>query len=94
MKYRKKPVVISAWPVKDILRDAQNNWQALPEEIKNAYEKGDFVFTPDSIHVKTLEGVHITGKDDMLIQGVKGEFYGCKPDIFEATYEIEEGRVR
>ena len=87
MKFRKKPVVINAWPVSDILRDAERNWKELPEEVKVAYEKGDFVFTPNDIHVKTLEGVHITGKGDMLIQGVKGEFYGCKPDIFAETYE-------
>lgn len=86
-QYRKKPVVINAWPVSDILQDAEKNWQELPPEVKSAYEKGDFIFTPTDIHVKTLEGVHITGKGDMLIQGVKGEFYGCKADIFEATYE-------
>ncbi len=89
-QYRKKPVVINAWPVSDILNLAKNHWATLPNEFIVAYEKGDFVLTPESIHVKTLEGVHITGKDDMLIQGVKGEFYGCKMDIFEATYEAVE----
>lgn len=87
MKYRKKQVVINAWKVRAVLEYAEKNWNELPKEIKDAYERGEFVFTPEGIHVKTLEGVHITGKDDMLIQGVKGEFYGCKPDIFEITYD-------
>jgi hypothetical protein len=29
--------------------------------------------------------------NDWIIRGVKGEFYPCKPDIFEATYEAVEG---
>lgn len=35
----------------------------------------------------TLEGVHIITYDDFIIQGVHGEIYPCKPDIFEKTYE-------
>jgi hypothetical protein len=30
-------------------------------------------------------------KGDMVIKGVAGEFYPCKPDIFEKTYEAVEG---
>lgn len=90
MKYRKKPVVINAWKVMDILQNATSNWGLLPPEVRDAYEDGEFVFTPQGIHVKTLEGLHIADKEDMLIRGVKGEFYGCKPDIFEATYEAVE----
>ena len=37
--------------------------------------------------VDTLEGGHIVCPGDWIIKGVKGEFYPCKPDIFEATYE-------
>ena len=37
--------------------------------------------------ISTLEGDLIVGPDDMVIRGVKGEIYPCKPDIFEATYE-------
>jgi len=37
--------------------------------------------------VKTLEGNHIVCPGDMMIKGVAGEFYPCKPDIFNATYE-------
>jgi hypothetical protein len=43
--------------------------------------------------VNTLEGGHIVCPGDWIITGVKGEFYPCKPDIFEATYEqVEEPR--
>lgn len=37
--------------------------------------------------IPTLEGDHIADFDDYIIKGVKGEFYPCKPDIFEETYE-------
>ncbi len=37
--------------------------------------------------IGTLEGSHEVTTGDWIIRGVKGEFYPCKPDIFEATYE-------
>ena len=37
-----------------------------------------------------MEGVMTTSAGDWIIKGVKGEFYPCKPDIFEATYELVE----
>lgn len=37
--------------------------------------------------IPTLEGKMRAEVGDMIIRGVKGEFYPCKPDIFEATYE-------
>jgi hypothetical protein len=37
--------------------------------------------------IKTLEGNMLADKGDWIIKGVKGEFYLCKPDIFEATYD-------
>ena len=41
--------------------------------------------------IKTLEGVMTANIGDFIIKGVNGEFYPCKPDIFEKTYEIVEG---
>jgi hypothetical protein len=38
--------------------------------------------------IDTLEGGHIVCPGDWIIRGVQGEFYPCKPDIFEATYEV------
>lgn len=40
-----------------------------------------------SIEIKTLEGVMKLNENDYLIKGIKGEYYPCKPDIFELTYE-------
>ena len=39
--------------------------------------------------IKTLEGEHKADIGDMIIKGVKGEFYPCKPDIFALTYDVE-----
>lgn len=41
----------------------------------------------DHLVIKTLEGDHRADIGDYIIQGVKGELYPCKPDIFEMTYE-------
>ena len=38
-------------------------------------------------YFETLEGTMCAGPGDWIIKGVQGEFYPCKPDIFEATYE-------
>ena len=38
--------------------------------------------------IPTLEGNHIAKHGDWIIRGVHGEFYPCKPDIFEKTYEV------
>lgn len=40
--------------------------------------------------IDTLEGKHIVSPGDYIIKGVQGEFYPCKPDIFEETYEFVE----
>jgi len=37
--------------------------------------------------IRTLEGDMKVSRGDWVIRGVQGEFYPCKPDIFEATYE-------
>ena len=41
--------------------------------------------------IETLEGGHVVTPGDWIIKGVKGEFYPCKPDIFEATYDPCDG---
>jgi hypothetical protein len=40
--------------------------------------------------IGTLEGSHVVSVGDYIIQGVKGEYYPCKPDIFDLTYELAE----
>lgn len=85
--FRKKPVQINAWQVSVLLECAQNNWKALPEPIAKFYEDGNVIFCSRELTIETLEGNMRASCDDWIIQGVKGEFYPCKPDIFEATYE-------
>lgn len=92
MKYRKKPVVITAKQV-PTNRHTQDGllafgelsmWMAMhgcPFQIVNA---------PDdqcAVDIKTLEGTMRADPGDFIIRGIKGEFYPCKPDIFAATYE-------
>jgi len=94
-KYGKKPVVIEAWPVSELNAAAAANWKALPKAIADAYEKGGWVFGARDgdrrgIFIPTLEGSLFAAPEDMVIRGVKGEFYPCKPDIFAATYEAVE----
>ena len=90
MRYRKKPVVIEA--VQFVFTE---------EGIKQLYDfcgsaLGSYAKPTDSpaeIQVGTLEDgdhfrtVHIATEGDWIIKGVQGEFYPCKPDIFEQTYE-------
>ena len=91
LKFRKKPVVIEAvkWSGDNLsevidftgLNISAAHWtsEELAATVKN---KGLKIFT--------LEGPLKASVGDWIIKGVKGEFYPCKPDIFEATYEPVE----
>jgi hypothetical protein len=82
--YRKKPVVIEAvqWNPK-LPPDALPDW--LWKELMPNPEYFDGA--TGELKIKTLEGVMTAKPGDYIIQGIKGEIYPCKPDIFEATYE-------
>lgn len=84
MKFRKKPVVIDAvqWMGKDDTNRIAN-WLA-----QQGANLSGWLFHDTDITIPTLEGSMIALPCDWIIRGVKGEFYPCKPDIFEATYEI------
>jgi hypothetical protein len=77
MKYRKKPVVIKA------VQWTGNN---LFEMETFATTKVEYAFD-GCLVVDTLEGVMKASIGDYIIKGIQGEFYPCKPDIFNATYE-------
>lgn len=82
-KFRKKPVVIQA-----VLYDgSEQAWNAIIE--MGCTETQQDVDQLHDFHIKTLEGLMLCKKGDYVIKGIKGEFYPCKPDIFEATYEEE-----
>lgn len=91
-KYRKKPVVIEAmeWKGSSGHRDM---FEFLGGLKGAALETDGENFCIDhskvegGLIIKTLEGEHIASIGDMIIKGIEGEFYPCKPDIFKATYE-------
>ena len=91
-KYRKKPVVIEAvqlrwdtWSEMCVHADVGKLADGHPEGFTQEGTDGKI-----GLRIPTLEGVMVAGEDDWVIRGVKGEFYLCKPDIFEATYELAE----
>jgi hypothetical protein len=87
-QYRKKPVVIEAiqWTgnnLKEVidfsgLHDSAKKW---------TWEEYEEVVKNEGLKIFTLEGKMNADVNDWIIKGVKGEFYPCKPEIFEATYE-------
>lgn len=85
--YRKKPVVIEArGPLTETNAEDIAAWCGgrVVRDVK-ASDHTDVYF---GLKVATLERVMIASRGDWIIRGVKGEFYPCKPDIFEATYEL------
>ena len=85
--FRKKPVVIEAWQVSPPTIHLTTGWiNTNGGDASYHGERG-----PDCyIDISTLEGVMRADVGDWVIRGVKGEFYPCKPDLFEATYEEVE----
>lgn len=85
MRYRKRPVVVEAWEfTRDSLKAADSWVRRYQNDIKLVSQYGGEVLY---IEIKTLEGTMRAELGDYIIKGVQGEFYPCKPDIFEATYE-------
>lgn len=85
--FRKRPVEVKAALISELILCAKKHWSELPDWVASAYEAGKIIFLPSSIHVFTSEGRMLGEQDDWLIQGVKGELYPCKPDVFAATYD-------
>jgi hypothetical protein len=84
-KFRKKPVVIEARQLPDIRGHLSSSDDAREFERVREWCGGDR--KDASIVIHTLEGDHLAAPGDYVIQGVQGEFYPCKPDIFRQTYE-------
>ncbi|MDM7529985.1 hypothetical protein [Lacticaseibacillus paracasei] len=88
MKYRKKPVEIEAIQFADDPDTLIKINDVLGlDPVNVSYED------PDNpvLKIPTLEGVMTAQVGDYIIKGVHGEFYPCKPDIFEETYEPSIG---
>lgn len=80
MKYRKKPVVIEA------MQWNGDNANEVRDFVKDSLRKLEY--GSNYIAIETLEGTMMADMGDYIIKGIKGEFYPCKPDIFEATYDL------
>ena len=91
-KYIKKPVEIEAIQLKenniievfDFLDGANYKETRSVEELKDFSQ---WVLKQGYIEINTLKGIMKVSFGDYIIKGVKGEFYPCKPDIFQATYK-------
>ena len=94
MKYKKKPVVVEAVELQWKNWDEMCTFITLPwgeDGVHGIYQKNG-VETLDTqadigLVIPTLEGIMMGVQGDYIIKGVRGEFYPCKPDIFEETYE-------
>lgn len=104
-KFRKKPVEIEAIRLESNASSIKKVLEFMGQEVNTKgliasdkfYNYCASSYKYGGIDIKTLEGKHKASFLDMIIKGVNGEFYPCKPDIFEATYSIgidEEGLMK
>jgi len=89
--YRKKPVIIEAFQL--TWKMAKGN-EIVPSWFINAINAKvvkvgytDKITNSQYTEIKTLEGTMRANGNDWIIQGINGELYPCKPDIFDKTYE-------
>ena len=75
----KKPVKVQA------VQWTGNNYKEIDDFV--GHISFPYSFDRDTLIIETLEGNHYARKGDWIIRGINGEFYPCKPDIFEKTYE-------
>lgn len=94
MKFRKKPIVIEAMKTDGTTATA-NKIRAWSHDVLKDHWTHDGNLVGENkptvaFNIPTLEGTMLAEPGDWIIRGIKGEFYPCKPDIFEATYEPVE----
>ena len=86
-KFRKKPVVIEAFRLNERgLIGEDWFWDAVTRNDIITHCFGKHYPDPAWCEIKTLEGTMIANAGDYIIQGVNGEIYPCKADIFQKTY--------
>ena len=83
MRVRKLPVEVEAMQFTDEFKDRVYHFVTC-----NHY--ADFEDGEPIMRIQTLEGDMTARLGDWIIKGVNGEFYPCKPDMFDKTYEILE----
>lgn len=79
-KYKKKPIVVEAWQ--------WSGERPLPEPLVGNWDNNPM--TPNKVSIETINGYVDIEPGEYIIRGVRGEYYPCKPDIFEKTYELIE----
>lgn len=82
-KYRKKPIEVEAVQftrnnIDEVMKFTNNQIEITTEKRLNGIMFGE---------IETLEGIMKVNENDYIIKGIRCEFYPCKPDIFEETYE-------
>ncbi len=88
--FRKKPVVIEALLFTEDSRQEIINWCGARDK---GMDGDGCLFETHGLRIVTLEGAMWAKPGDWIIKGIKGEFYSCKPDIFDATYEAVSGDI-
>ncbi len=85
MKAVKKKIEVEVWQL-----DGKRGWIVRPDWVLEAEESGKLYYDEEfqQWRIETLEGVMLAKNGDYLIQGVHGEIYPCKKEIFEESYEI------
>jgi hypothetical protein len=91
-KFRKKPVVIEAIQFNGDNAAEIYEFMGKPVVLNTKMDEERWLdfesyIKTDGFKINTLEGLMTANVGDFIIKGVQGEFYPCKPDIFEATYE-------
>jgi hypothetical protein len=90
-KFRKKPVVVEARQVTPETAEEIGAWCGAKKCIDKSYNSylwGHALrIEHRHLYIETPEGEHTASMGDWIIKGVIGEYYPCKPDIFEMTYE-------
>ena len=94
MKVRKKPVTVEAITFDELVEYGRTHGANIINGMPWSFDYAGHPIThetDDCYLIPTPEGMMKMMRGDMLITGVKGEIYPCKPDIFAATYEPIEG---
>ena len=98
-KFRKKPVTIEAMRFDGTPAEAMEVYRWIEENTAGSYDTNDpsgevpgsgvsIDASTGFLVIATLEGEMIAKPGDWIIRGVAGEFYPCKPEIFDVTYEV------
>ncbi|WP_270693128.1 MULTISPECIES: hypothetical protein [Enterococcus] len=89
MKARKKPVIVDV-----VLFDRKKAESNFAKDYPMVVDIATMTTAPgtmereDRFYIWTLEGAMTVSEGDYIIEGVQGEFYPCKPDIFRQTYDF------